>query len=100
MAKSLTQLAAKPQLIKIVLDSAEIVEQYGEELEFYIWDRQPIAKFMTIASTMNSNYTEAVGMMNDLILDEEGQSICRDGMVLPSTVMSFAIQKVIEHLGK
>ena len=100
MAKSLTQLATKPQLMMIVLDSEEIIEQYGEELEFYIWDRQPIAKFMSIASTMNTNYTEAVGMMNDLILDETGAPVCRDGMVLPSTVMSFAIQKVIEHLGK
>ena len=100
MAKSLTQLAAKPQLIKIVLDSAEIVEQYGEELEFYIWDRQPIANFMNIATKMSDNYSEAVNLINDLILDEEGNPVCRDGMVLPSAVMTQAIQKVIEHLGK
>ena len=100
MAVNLKTLAAKPQLIKIVLDTEEIKEQYGDELEFYIYDRQPIDKFIKIASTMNTDYTGAVTMMNDLILDEDGKPVCNDGLVLPSGVMSMAIQKVIEHLGK
>lgn len=100
MAVNLKTLAAKPQLIKIVLDTEEIKEQYGDELEFYIYDRQPIDKFIKIASTMNTDYTGAVAMMNDLILDEDGKPVCANGLVLPSGVMSMAIQKVIEHLGK
>lgn len=100
MALNLKTLAAKPQLIKIVLDGDEIKEQYGDELEFYIYDRQPIDKFIKIASTMNTDYTTAVGMMNELILDEDGKPVCKDGLVLPSGVMSLAIQKVVEHLGK
>ena len=100
MAKTLTQLAAKPQLIKITLNDPAIIEKYEDELEFYIYDRQPIEKFITIATKMNSDYTSAVGMMNDLILNEDGTQVCKDGLVLPSDVMSLAIQKVIEQLGK
>jgi hypothetical protein len=100
MAKTLTQLAAKPQLIKITLNDAAIIEKYEDELEFYIYDRQPIEKFIKIATTMNTDYTSAVGMMNDLILNEDGSQVCKDGLVLPSDVMSLAIQKVIEQLGK
>lgn len=100
MAVNLKTLAAKPQLIKIVLDTEEIKEQYGDEIEFYIYDRQPIDKFIKIASTMNTDYSGAVGMVNDLILDETGKPVCKDGFVLPSGVLSLAIQKVIEHLGK
>jgi hypothetical protein len=96
----LKDLAAKPQLVKITLDTPEVVEQYGDALEFYIWDRQPIEKFIRIATTMNSDYTTAVGMMNDLILDEAGEPICSDGAMLPGSIMSLAIQRVVEYLGK
>ena len=96
----LKDLAAKPKLIPISLDGADIVEQYGEALEFYIWDRQPIQKFIKIATTMNTDYAEAVSMMNEMILDEDGKVVCKDGIALPSGVMTAAIHKVIEHLGK
>ena len=100
MAKSLTGLAAKPKLIKITLDSDEIKEKYGDELDFYIYDRQPMDLFVQIATKLNSDYSEAVTMINNLILDEKGKPICTDGMVLPPDVTSNAIQKVIEQLGK
>lgn len=96
----LKDLAAKPKLIPIQLDSAEIVEQYGEALEFFIWDRQPIQKFIRIATTMNTDYAEAVTMMNEMILDDEGKAVCSEGNTLPSAVMTAAIHKVIEQLGK
>jgi len=100
MSKSLSKLAAKPQLIKIELDTPEIIEKYGEALDFYVYDRQPMDLFVQIATKLNSDYTGAVALINDLILDEKGRSICGDGMVLPPDVTSAAIQKVIEQLGK
>ena len=100
MAKSLGSLAAKPQLIKVVLDSAEIVEKYGEELDFYVYDRQPMDVFVQIATKLNSDYTGAVALINGLILDEKGKPVCSEGSMLPPDVASAAIQKVIEQLGK
>jgi hypothetical protein len=38
----LEKLASKPQLIKLIIDDAEIIEEFGEPLEFWTWDRQPI----------------------------------------------------------
>jgi hypothetical protein len=96
----LKDLAAKPKLIQISLDSPETIELYGEPLEFWIWDRQPIQNFIKVATTMNSDYAAAVVMMNDMILDEDGKLVCKDGFTLPSSVMTAAIHKVIEHLGK
>ena len=40
----LSQLAAKPTLIKLELDDEDVVKEYGEPLEFWIHDRQPIEK--------------------------------------------------------
>jgi len=96
----LSNLAAKPQLIKIVLDDEQVKEKYGEELEFFIYDRQPIEKFIKIATTMSSDYTTAVGMLNDLILDENGKSVVTGELVLPNDIVSKVIQKIVEHLGK
>ena len=100
MAKSLTALASKPQLVKITLDSEEIVSKYEEPLEFYLYDRLPVGVFIEIANKLTTDYTAAVTQMADMILDEQGNSVCKDGMVLPSEIMSEAIAKVIEQLGK
>lgn len=95
----LSQLAAKPQLIKLELNDADIVEQYGEALEFWIYDRQPIEKFIQMATVGNENYGEMIKMVNELVLDEDGSMIARDGMVFPSKIMLKIINKVVESLG-
>ena len=96
----LTQLAAKPQLIKIVLDDEQIKEKYGEELEFWIHDRQPVDKFIKIATLIGEDYSSAITLINELILDEDGKPVIRDGMVLPNDIITKTIQKIVEYLGK
>jgi len=100
MGLKLTQLASKPQLIKITLDNAELKERYGDELEFWIWDRQPIDEFIKLATTGADNYGEMIKMVNDLILDEEGNKAIKAGEALPNDVMVAAIGAVVERLGK
>jgi hypothetical protein len=100
MGLKLTQLASKPQLIKITLDNAELKERYGDELEFYIWDRQPIDQFIKMATTGANDYGEMLKLVNDLILDEEGVKVLKEGEALPNDVMAAAIGAVVERLGK
>jgi len=100
MALKLTQLASKPQLIKVLIDKAEIVEAYGDELEFWIWDRQPIDQFIRMATTGNDNYGEMIKMVNELILDEDGNKVLKEGEALPNDVMITVIGAVVERLGK
>ena len=51
----LSQLAGKPQLIQIALDDEETVKEFGEALEFWTWDRQPMATFLKLASVDAGN---------------------------------------------
>jgi hypothetical protein len=95
----LSQLAAKPQLIKIQLDDEEVVKEYGEPLEFWIHDRQPIEKYIELATTASDNYGEMIRVVNNLVLDEDGTVIAQDGMVFPSKLMIKIINKVVEKLG-
>jgi hypothetical protein len=100
MSLKLTQLAAKPQLIEITVDKPEIVEKYGDSIAFWIYDRQPIEKFIQMATLAQDNYGEMVKMVNNLILDESGNPAIGEGETLPNDIMMVVINAVIERLGK
>ncbi len=100
MGLKLTQLASKPQLIKVYIDREDIKERYGDELEFWVYDRQPIDQFIKMATTSATDYAEMIRMVNDLVLDEDGNKVIKEGEALPNDVMTAVINAVVERLGK
>jgi hypothetical protein len=96
----LSQLAAKPQLIKVVINDEEVIEEYGDELEFWIYDRQDMDTFVKMATLDAAEFDKIADIVNKMILDEKGEQIVKDGMVLPTSIMMKSIQKVVEVLGK
>jgi hypothetical protein len=100
MALKLTQLASKPQLIKITIDTADIVAKHGDALEFWIMDRQPIDQFIKMATATGNDYGELIRMVNELVLDEEGKKVLGEGEALPNDVMLAVMNAVVERLGK
>jgi hypothetical protein len=96
----LTQLAAKPQLVKVEIADEDVVKEFGEALEFWIWDRQPMDKFIRLAQMKGEDMSELIAAVNDMVLDEEGNAVVKDGLVLPTNVMTKVIGKVVETLGK
>jgi hypothetical protein len=51
----LAELAKKPQLIKVTITDEDIVTEFGEALEFWTWDRQPMDTFLKLASVDQAN---------------------------------------------
>jgi len=96
----LTQLATTPQLVKLQLDDAPTIEEYGEPLEFYIHDRQPIANFIKVATLKPDNVEDIMLLVKDMIFDEHGELVIKEGTSLPFHVLSKVITKVVEQLGK
>jgi len=96
----LSQLAAKPQLIEITIDDKDIVKEFGEPISFWTWDRQPMDVFLKLSSIEGDNQSAAFQTVTDLILDENGEKILKDGMSIPTKVMMRVITKVVETLGK
>ena len=98
----LQELAVKPVLITVTIDDEDIIEQYGEPLEFYVWDRQPVEKFMMFAGKKLE--AEDLPMMLDfcreMILDDKGKPVLTNEKVLPTQVMTKCVTKVMEQLGK
>jgi len=51
----LKDLATKPKLEKLTIQKPELVEKYGDELDFYVYDRQPLDVYGRLASRQNGN---------------------------------------------
>lgn len=96
----INQLASKPQLIKIILDDKDIVKEYGEPIEVWTWDRQPLETFMKLAGTQGQDPSMIIDIVKTLILDEEGKEVMVDGNMLPTKVLLPLINKIVETLGK
>lgn len=96
----LSELAAKPQLKEIIIDDKEIVKEYGDSLSFYVLDRLPIETYTKLASVKTEDPGQMYNVIKDLILDEDGLPVMADGNVLPMDVMTAAVVKVTESLGK
>lgn len=96
----LTQLAKKPELIKITLDDEATVTEFGEALDFWIYDRTPMDTFVKLATVKAEDFGSMVEAINNLVLDEDGTPIVKDGLMIPSHVLTRVVAKVVETLGK
>lgn len=96
----LTQLAAKPKLVKIEINDEETLKEFNESIEFYIWDRQPMDKYIKLAQIQGENISELISAVNEMVLDEKGKQILDNDNALPTHIMTRVIGKVVETLGK
>jgi len=96
----LSDIAKKPTLIEVTIDDAVIVEQYGEALTFWTWDRQPMDVFLKLASLDQKNTSSVISAVRELILDSEGKQILTDSITLPTQLMMRVISLVVDRLGK
>lgn len=96
----LSELSAKPKLVAVIIDDKDIVKEYGEPLEFYSYDRQPVEVFLKLASIDQNNPSMVLDAVRKLILDENGKEIITEDGTLPTKVLMKVIQKAVESLGK
>lgn len=96
----LKDLATKPKLVKVIIDDKDIVEKYGEELEFFVNDRLPIATYTKLASLKQDDMMEMFEALRYLILDEDGNCVMDEEKILPIDLLNAAVLKVTDQLGK
>lgn len=96
----LTDLAREPQLIKITIDDEDIVKEYGEAVEFWTWDRQPMDVFLKLANRQEDDRGGIFDLVRTLVLDEAGQEIINQGRSLPAGIMMRVLTRVVEQVGK
>jgi len=94
----LAQLASKPQLIKVEINDSEIVESYGEAIEFYIYDRQNMETYVKLSQLEGADVATIAGTVIELVLDENGDAMLNEQELLPIDVMVKVIEAVAGRL--
>lgn len=96
----LSKLSAKPVLVEIALEDEETIKEFGEPVQFWTWDRQPMDTFMKLANADQKNFGAIVDIVRTLILDDKGKPILTEDRMLPTSLLMRAIAKVTDMLGK
>jgi hypothetical protein len=96
----LSELAKKPKLIELTISKQELVEKYGDELTFFMYDRQSLDIFTKLANATQDNVGEYMTILKDIIVNEDGQPVMDGEMVLPIDVLTEAMTLIGARLGK
>ena len=98
---NLEQLLNEPQLVEIKITKPEIVTKYGEEISFYVYDRQDMTTYMQLAKLSGDgglgNVTE---ITKTLIRNKKGELVLQGKAQLPPDVMMAVIEEAIKTLGE
>lgn len=94
----LSNIAITPKLEKLVLDSPKILEEFGEPIEFYMYDRQDIVTYLKL-SELKDNTAGLIEAVKGLVKTSTGKPAIHDNQELPVTVMVALIEKVVAYLG-
>lgn len=94
----LVNIAKAPQLIRVELDDEDTVKEFGEPLEFYCYDRQPLDTFMKFAGRA-SEPAVMIEIVKEMILNEDGTPVMKDGLIIPSKIMIRVVNKLMDVLG-
>jgi hypothetical protein len=95
----LSQLAAKPQLIKLTLADEDTVEKYGEPIEFYVQDRQNMETYLKLSQLDPKDIAGIANTVVPLILNEDGSQMIDPQGVLPIDVLVKTVEAVVISLG-
>lgn len=101
----LQDLAKAPNLLKLTLDDDAIIEKYGEPLDFFIKDVQPVELMIELSKIATdkkkaSDVAEYLPLIRPLLLNEDGSPVITDTVMLPPDVILYAITKTLVQLGK
>lgn len=94
----LSQLAKKTELIKLTLDSEEIIAKYKEPIEFYTYDSIPLDKYALLSKVRDSS--DAIRTLHDLILDKDGKPVIQGDRMIPPLVLTEALAAITKSLEK
>lgn len=99
--KSISEFAKTPELMEIVLDSEDIIAEYGEPVVFYMKDFVDINTYFDFFRSQAEGNGEGLNeVIRKLILNKEGNTVLGPGQALPVDLAVAVLGKINENLGK
>ncbi|WP_395652605.1 hypothetical protein [Brevundimonas sp.] len=97
----IAKVAKKPELLKMVLDDEKIVKEYGEPIEFYMYDSVDIHTYFDFyRAQQDQSGTQLNALMRKIIVSVDGKPVIGDEEMLPIDIVFEALIKINENLGK
>lgn len=96
----LSELSKKPELVEIIIDDEETITEFGEQLTFFTYDRQPLDIFLKMATAKQNDPASMINALRPMLLDKNGKPIIKGEEVLPTQLLVKSIAKLVERLGK
>lgn len=95
----LSKLAAKPTLSKYTLEDEAIIKEFGEGLDFWMYDIQPMHTFIKLAGISQDDMSKVSDVIAEIVLDENGKPFIGADQTLPTHIMISLLTFVVERLG-
>lgn len=95
----LSEISKAPQLISISIDDEQTVADFGEAVEFFTYDRQPLESFLKLATAKQDDPAAMIKAIRPLILDKEGKQIITGDKTIPSSLLMKVVAKLVDRLG-
>lgn len=97
----ISKLAKKPQLVDLVINDADLVEKYGEEITFYMIDEMGIDTYFAFYRLQQEQKSEDLNkLLRKIILKSDGTPALGDEDVLPVDLTLAVLVKINDFLGK
>jgi hypothetical protein len=97
----ISKFAKKPELIKVVCDQPEIIEEFGEAVEFWMLDNVDINTYFDFYKLQQNGEGDKLNkLMRRMILNEQGQPVLKEDEMFPIALTLAALVKIGDNLGK
>jgi hypothetical protein len=97
----ITQLAKRPELVKLEITDLDIVQQYGEAITFWMLDHIDVGTYFDFYKfQQNQDSDLLMNVLRKIILREDGTRAIAEDSVLPVNLTLAVLVKVNDFLGK
>jgi hypothetical protein len=97
----ISKFAKKPTLTKIVMDDAEVVEQYGDVIEFHMLDQMSISTYFEFYRLQQDQDSDKLNdLLRKIVLKEDGTPALTEEEIFPVDLTLGLLVKINEFLGK
>lgn len=97
----ISKLTKKPQLTKIEISDADIVENYGDSITFWMIDEMDINTYFNFYKLQQSQDSDLLNdLLRKIILKEDGTPAIAKDEVLPINITLAVLVAINDFLGK
>lgn len=97
----ISRFAKKPVLTKIVMDEAEVIETYGEAIEFHMLDQMSISTYFEFYRLQQEQDSDKLNdLLRKIILKDDGTPALTADEIFPVDLTLGLLVKINDFLGK